>query len=126
MILLPPEPPITILTSPFLSVNIVGTIAERGLEPGLGAFSSDHVNFRQGEESVCASPISLLYTIPVFFEENSAPNLETLNKKVDVCYIHKSFSLGTISMRVYRDPCKIEEAIPLTGGKANLHCQGNK
>ena len=75
VILLPPDPPITIRTSPFSSVMITGTIDESGLAPGLGAFSSDSENLRHGEDKVKESRIWLLYTIPVFSEEKRAPNL---------------------------------------------------
>lgn len=35
-------------------------MAESGLEPGLGGFSSDHENFRQGDAKVWESAIWLL------------------------------------------------------------------
>lgn len=60
VILVPPEAPITILTLPSSSVKIVGTIAESGLDPGLGAFSSDQENLRHGDDRVWESASSLL------------------------------------------------------------------
>ncbi len=76
VILVPPDAPEIMITSPFLSRIMLGAIDDKGRILGLGEFALDQLYWRHGESKGNVSPIWLLYIIPVVLEQNNAPNLE--------------------------------------------------
>lgn len=76
VIFVPPEAPITILTSPFLSVIILGAIDDNARLPGASALLGDPgkpkllTNFSKEKSS-----IPLFRTIPVCFDVIPEPKL---------------------------------------------------
>jgi len=77
VILVPPDAPATILTSPFLSTNIEGAVEDMGLLPGTIKFAGDgdtpNALITLGVEK---SSISLFHMIPVLVPRNLDPKLK--------------------------------------------------
>lgn len=84
MILVPPDAPITILTSPSLFVMIVGVIEDNERFPGaialLGEPGSPKLFLKVGDEK---SSIPLFNTIPVCFDVKPEPKLLRNNISLD-------------------------------------------